>query len=128
MREKTLRNIAVICSIVGLIMLFLISRNLELESKPTNIGEITVDDIGENVRICGEITSKFVSKKGNIFLRLMDETGGIPVVIFENTAEKLKRYKIDAYEINKGDEICITGDVDEWEDKIEVKCKKIELR
>ena len=57
----------------------------------------------------------------------MDETGSIPVVIFENTAENLKGYKIDAYGLNKGDKICITGDVDEWKGKIEVKCKKIDL-
>lgn len=127
MREKTLRNITVICSIVGLIMLFLISKNLELELKPTNIGDITIDDLEKVVKICGTVTDKFVSKNKHIFLRIRDDTGDIKVVIFKNDAENLKRFKIDVYNLGNGDEICVHGLVKEYEKEIEIVCNWIEI-
>jgi len=125
MREKTLRNIALVCFMAGLIMLFFVSRNLE--SEPTRIGDITIDDLDSIVRVCGRVTGKSISKDEHIFLRIRDETGGIKAVIFKDDVENLKRYKIDAYDVLEGDEICIRGEVKEWEKEIEIIVDWIEV-
>jgi DNA/RNA endonuclease YhcR with UshA esterase domain len=127
MNEKTLRNIAIICSLSGLTILFFISQNLDIER--TNIGEISVDELGRVVKICGSMKDKFVSKKENIFFNLKDETGEIKVVIFKNTAKSIKKkFKIDPYTLNEtrgGEEICVVGEVDEYKKEIEVKASRL---
>ena len=123
MREKDLRNLAVFCSVLGLVMLFYISGNLELER--TDIGDITARDVGGAVEVCGRISTRFVSKSDNIFLDLRDETGRIKVVIFSNTAGNLKRFGIDAYGLTEGDEVCVAGNIDDYEGEIEIICKKL---
>lgn len=125
MDERTLRNIAVYCSIVGLIILFVVSENLELQK--TRIGEIGIDDIGKNVRICGIIDSKFVSKNQHIFLRISDVTSDINVVLFSDTVKNLERYGTNANNLERNSEICVVGYIDEYEGEIEIIGKKIEF-
>ncbi len=125
MDEKTLRNIAIVCSISGLVILFVVSENLELQK--TRIGEIGIDDIGKNVRICGIIDSKFVSKNGHVFLRLSDEISDISVVIFSDTVKNLERYGTNANKLERNSEICVIGYIDEYEGEIEIIGKKIEF-
>ncbi|MDI6807162.1 MAG: OB-fold nucleic acid binding domain-containing protein [Candidatus Aenigmarchaeota archaeon] len=119
MSEKFLLRISIVCSLAGLVLLFFISQTLELP--PTAINLLTIDDIGKNIKICGEITSRFVSKTNHVFLQLKDDTGKIDVIIFNNTAEKL-----NAYELNQS-KICVIGSVDEYENKLEIIVKKIEV-
>lgn len=125
MEEKTLRNIALCCSIFGLVILFFVSERLELQK--TKIGEIGIDDLGKNVRICGMVSNKFVSKNGHIFLSLRDETDDINVVIFSDTVKNLEKYGIDANKLERDSKICVIGYIDEYEDKIEIIGKKIEF-
>lgn len=122
--QKTLRNLAIACSSIGLILLFFISQTLEV--KPTNIGEITIDALGKTVRICGTIENKFVSQGNHTFFDLRDNTGKIKAVIFKRTAENLEKYKVNVFQLKNGDKICITGEVDEWEHELEVKAERIE--
>lgn len=124
MEEKTLRNIAVFCSISGLVILFVVSERLELQK--TGIGEITIEDLGKNVRICGIIDNKFVSKNEHIFLRIRDETGDINVVIFNDTSKNLGRYNVYPYKLERGDTCCILGYIDEYKDEIEIIGRKLE--
>lgn len=124
MDEKALRNIAIFCSISGLVILFFVSERLELEK--TRISDIGIDDLGKNVRICGIIDSKFVSKNGHIFLRISDETSGIGVVIFNDTGKNLKEYNIDPYKLENHGKICVIGYIDEYNDEIEIIGKKVE--
>lgn len=118
MREEFLLQISIACSLAGLALLFFISQTMELEQ--TSIGKIIPDDIGKNVKVCGEIISKSESKTKHVFLQLRDDSGKIELVIFNNTAEKL-----NAYELNKQDRICVVGLVDEYQDKLEIVPKEI---
>ncbi len=113
MEEKFIRNISIVCSVVGLVLLFFISRNVDLSQ--TGIGKITTDDVGKNVKVCGEIASKSVSKTQHVFLKLTDDTGSIDIVVFNSSAGNF-----DAYNIEKDDKVCITGQVNEYQDMLEI--------
>ncbi len=123
--EKTLRNLALISSSLGLLLLFFVSQNLEPEI--TKIGEITPESLGSNVKVCGIIENKFVSSGNHTFFDLKDESGKIKVVVFESISENLEKFEINVLQLGDGDEICVLGEVDEWEWELEVKAKKIEL-
>ena len=125
MRERSLRKVAIVCFLAGMVMLFIVSKNLELESEPTDIGSITIDDLNRVVRVCGRVTEKFVSG-GHVFLKVRDDTGGIETAVFNNTAENLKRYGVDVYDILEGDELCVRGEVDEWKREIEIVADWVE--
>lgn len=117
MEEKFVRNISIICSIAGLSLLFFISKSMELPQ--TKVNQITVDDIGMNARLCGNIISKSVSKNQHVFLKLQDETGIIDIVAFNSSAKSL-----GAYDVEKNDNVCIVGQVNEYQDKLEVIAKE----
>ena len=116
MEEKLIRNISLLCSFLGLIALLIISRNFQLEQ--TLIEKITYEDTGKVVKICGEVVSKHSSKTGHQFLKLSDNTGVIDVVIFNTTA---KKFNFDF------DNACVTGTVDEYENKLEVIVKDVKV-
>ena len=111
MQEKTLRLLALVCSLAGIVSLFFISSGIELTAM--SISKITIDDIGNTVKICGEITSRRVSKN-HIFLDVRDDTGTIRLVIFNSTALGMKGTENDPYELRDGDTICTAGSVDEY--------------
>jgi len=115
MKEKDLRTISIICSLLGLIILFFVSKNLE--SVRTNIGKITIDDVGKRLRVCGNITSTH-SSKGHVFFDLEDSTGNIDIVVFNST-------KIDQ-EFEKNQQICILGTVTEYKSSLEIIADKVE--
>jgi exonuclease VII large subunit len=118
MKEKALLYISIVCSVVGLVVLYYISQVIELPK--TDIVEITPDDIGKNVKVCGEIVSKSVSRNKHVFLQLQDTTDKIDVVIFNNSVEKL-----NATGLKKGENVCIIGTIDEYQGKLEVLPKQI---
>ena len=127
MRERSLRKVAIVCFLAGMVMLFIVSKNLELESEPTDIGSITIDDLNRVVRVCGRVTEKSVSDGSHVFLRVRDETGGIKAAIFNDTAENLGRYRIDVYDVLEGDELCVRGEVSEWNKEIEIVANWVEI-
>lgn len=117
MKEKTLLQISIVCSLAGLVLLFFISRTIELPE--TNINTITIDDIGKNVKVCGTVSSKNVSKSQHVFLQVQDSSGSINVIAFNNMAEKL-----GAYDVKKNENICVTGLVDEYNSELEIIAKQ----
>ncbi len=127
MRERSLRKVAMVCFLAGMVMLFLVSRNLELESEPRDIGSITIEDLNRAVRVCGRVTDKSVSGGRHVFLEIRDESGGIKAAIFNDTAENLGRYRIDVYDVLEGDEVCIRGEVSEWNKEIEIVANWVEI-
>ena len=106
-----LRNLALLCSILGLIVLFYASQNIQAEH--ITIKSITVEDIGNPAKICGEITSRRVSNN-HVFFDIKDNTGSIDVVIFNTTAMGLKNKGTDVYAFKQGESICLVGTVSEY--------------
>ena len=119
MEEKLIRNISIICSIIGLAVLFFLSTTIEL--KQTNINQINPEDEGKNVKICGNVSSKSISKTNHVFLKLRDNTGSIGIVIFNSTTDKVNM------NFDKNSLICVVGSVDEYEKKLEVIAKNIKV-
>jgi len=117
MKARTIRNTAVACSVIGLLIVLFMSRIIELSK--TSVSQITVDDVQKNVRICGKIISKTVSAGQHVFLKLNDNTGIIDVVAFNSSAKSL-----GAYDVEKYDDVCITGEVNEYQNKLEIILRK----
>ncbi len=113
MKERNLLQLSLLISVLGLITLFIVSRTIELPV--AGIGKITPEDIGKNVRVCGQVVSKFVSKTQHIFLEVKDNTGSVDVVVFNNSVAKSS-----AQNLEKNQDVCITGTVDEFENKLEI--------
>lgn len=110
--------LSVVCAVAGLVTLLVFSITMEI--KPVDIAEITPDDLGETLKICGGITSKYVSKNNHIFMDVSDGSGSINVVVFNDTALKMKGLNIDPYSLKEQDTICITGKVDIYKNELEI--------
>ncbi len=89
MKESTLIKISLISSVLGIILILISNKIYEPETK--KIMEITGKE--NSVQIYGNITSKFVSKQNNYFLKLKDETGTIDLVIFDNSIKNTDKLK-----------------------------------
>ena len=118
MENKILLYISLASSLIGLVIVYIASQNVELVVTPT--GKITFDDVGKNVKVCGEIISLKTSKNNHTFLKIEDNSGEIDVVVFNSTADKF-----GVYDLQKGDEICVAGKIDDYNGKLEIIPKEI---
>lgn len=108
MKEKTLLKIALICSLVGVVALYLISENMEIKQK--NIEKITIDDVDKNVKVKGIVKNLFENEK--VMILDVAQEGEIKIVLF-----KRKNVSIG---IGKGDNIEVIGKIDEYEGELEI--------
>jgi RecJ-like exonuclease len=107
-------KISILVSIVGVVSLFLISAIFTEEV--TDISELK---IGQMERISGMVTSVYVSRDSHVFLNVADKTGEISVVAFKNS-------NIDeAYDLEVGEEISVSGRVEEYKGDLEIIAKEI---
>ena len=77
MKEKTLLKIALICGLTGIFLILFISERTDLSS--SNIGEITLDKINEELKIRGEIYS-ITNTPGLVIISIRDLTGNITII------------------------------------------------
>ena len=111
MKETTLLKIALICSLAGLISLYLISTKIEVKDyKP-----ILNKNIGEDVRLLGTITK--ISDKGSVVFVEVNQQSPITVVMFTDDNVNLKN----------GDEVEVIGEVQEYNGKSEIIAQKIRV-
>ena len=82
MKEKKLLKIALICSLIGLFILFIFSDNISISEK--DISKIQDEDISDSVRIIGTVNR--VSNSDKVaFLELSQERiDTITVVLFKD--------------------------------------------
>ena len=81
MIEKNLLKTALVCAIIGILIILSISENIEI--KKSNIINITRENIEENVKIIGKISS-LTETDELIIMNVEDETGKITVITFKN--------------------------------------------
>jgi len=112
MKEKTLLKIALIGSLLGILILFIISNKLEVNERI--ISEIDESYIGSNVRINGVVLD--VQNKGSIVLIDIAQLEEMHVVVFDNVS------------LAKGDYVEITGKIEEYEGEMELIADKIILK
>lgn len=108
MKEKTLLKIALICSLIGVVALYLISENMEINQK--NIEKITFDDVDKNVKVKGVVRDLFENDK--IMIITIEQPQDMKVVLFKSKNESIG--------IFEGNEIEVIGKVDEYEGELEI--------
>ncbi len=111
MQEKDILKIAVIVTIVGLLFLFFYSETVT----PKQVTKL--DAVEEIVQMKGVIT-RVQQHDSVVFIELEGErTETTAVIVFT-----------DSMFLKKGDEVSITGTVEEYEGKKEIIASKIELK
>ncbi|MFH1364027.1 MAG: OB-fold nucleic acid binding domain-containing protein [Candidatus Aenigmatarchaeota archaeon] len=110
MDESLIKKTALLCAIIGLLFLYYISS---FTPEITQISEISIEDVGRSMKICGQIEESYTSNN-HIFFTLNDGTNNIKVVVFNTTALRLNETGNNIYGFMPGDAICIPGVVDEY--------------
>ena len=114
MEKKTILNISLTASLLGILLLLLISENLA--AKQITVRSITRNYIDKDVVLVGSISS--INKRGDLtLLKVKDSTGKIDVVVFKSGSLSLKY----------GDEIEVYGKVALYNNKLEIIAKSIKL-
>lgn len=113
MKETTLLKIALLCSLVGLIALYLVSIKIEAkEYKPNVLSK----NIGDDVRLLGTVTK--VSDKGDVVFIEVSHQNPVTVVLFTDD---------DNLKLKSGDNIEVFGEVQEYKGKNEIIAQKIRV-
>jgi len=113
MKEATLLKIALVCSLIGLIILYFVSSKIDLKDyKPSQLNE----NVGDDVKLIGTIT-KISQNEGVAFLEI-DYAIPITVVLFT---------KNENISLNVDDSIEIIGEVQEYQGKNEIIAQKIRV-
>ena len=115
MQEKTLLKLALITSLLGILALYLISDNIDLEE--SNIERITLDNKDEFVKVIGKV-SRVVDTEKVTILDIM-QPNEITVVLFKTDDRKTI--------IQEGDQVEIIGKVDEYEGSLEIIAHKARI-
>ena len=115
MKEQTLLKTALITSLLGLLVLYLISDNIEIKEK--NIEKITFENKDEFVKLRG-IVSKVIDTE-RVTIMEITQPQQITVVLFKNENKTMP--------IQQGNEIEIFGKVDEYEGKLEIIADRLRV-
>ena len=108
MKEKTLLKTALICSVLGLLVLYLISDYIAIDEK--SVGKITLDNKDEIVKVKGIVDKVIDTEKVAIINIIQPQE--MTVVLFKNENRTIK--------INEGNEVEIIGKVDVYEGRMEI--------
>ena len=112
MKETTLLKTALICSLIGLFVLFFISTKIDFRNyKPNELSK----NAGESVKLNGMV-EKTTQMENVAFIELNFETP-VTVVVFKD----------DNLTLNKGDNIEIFGKVEYYNGKEEIIAQKIRV-
>ena len=113
MKENTLLKIALVCSLVGLAVLYVISTKIELkEYKPNELNK----NVGDDVKLQGTVGK--ITEKGTVVFIEVSQINQVNVVIFAQDAD---------LKLNKGDNVEILGKVQEYNGKEEIIADKIRV-
>ena len=115
MKEKTLLKAALIITLVGLAVLYLISGSIEIEE--TNMEKITLQNKGDFVKIKGTVSNKVDA--GKITILDITQPHEITVILIKRDNKTIQ--------INHGNEVEIIGKVDEYNGKMEIIADKVRV-
>ena len=114
MKEKTLLKIALICSLLGLLILYLISGSIEIKEK--NIEKITLENKDEFVKLRGIVSNVVDTEK--VVIMEITQPQEITVVLFKDK---------EPVNIQQGNEVEVIGKVDEYEGKLEIIADRLRI-
>ncbi|MBI2124628.1 OB-fold nucleic acid binding domain-containing protein [Candidatus Pacearchaeota archaeon] len=112
MKETTLLKTALICSLLGLVILYFISAKIDV--KDYNAG-ILNKNIGDDVKLTGKITK--ISQSENVAFLEVSYESPITIVLFTD-----KNVSLEA-----NDSIEIIGEVQEYKGKNEIIAQKVRV-
>jgi len=113
MKETTLLKIALICSLAGLFILYLISTKIQIRDyMPNKLNE----NIGDDIKLQGTVTK--ITDKGSVVFVEVNQQSPVTVVLFADD----KNFKL-----NNGDSIEVIGEVQEYNGKNEIIAQKIRV-
>lgn len=112
MKESTLVKLSLLCSVTGLILLFVISLFADYEE--VSISELE-DSEFKDVRITGEIIS--VRELDNLALMEVAEIKSVKVVVFD---KRMLKYSV-------GEKVSVTGERREYKGRPEIIAEGIKL-
>jgi|TARA_B100001964_G_scaffold143525_1_gene158195 DNA/RNA endonuclease YhcR with UshA esterase domain len=115
MKEQTLLKIALITALLGLLIVYLISDNIEIKEK--NIEKITIENIDEFVKLTGIVNNIVDTEK--VTIMEITQPQEITVVLFKNENKTMP--------IQQGNEVEIFGKVDEYEGKLEIIADRLRV-
>lgn len=113
MDEKNLFKIALLCSLTGILIILLISDNLEVPI--IKVYEINRDLIDKQIKTSGKI-NQLRYMPGIVIFNIKDETGEIKVITFEEDVD-----------LKNNQEILIEGTIKEYKNYLEIEAKQIRL-
>ena len=115
MKEQTLLKTALIVSLVGLSILYLINDNIEIKEK--NIEKITLENKDEFVKLKG-IVNRIVDTE-KVTIMEITQPQEITVVLFKDENKTMP--------IQEGNEVEVIGKVDEYEGKLEIIADRLRI-
>ena len=115
MKEKTLLKVALICSLLGLLGIYLISNNIEIKEK--NIEKITLDNKDEFVKLRGIVSR--ITDTEKVTIMEITQPQQITVVLFKDENKTMP--------IQQGNEVEIFGKVDEYEGRLEIIADRLRV-
>ena len=116
MKEKTLFKLALICSIVGLCVLFFISDSIVVNE--IDVGKINFDNIGREVRVIGKIGRVSDTEKVMFLEVSQEKIEDVTVVLFKDSEIELK----------EGDYVELIGTLDEYNGEINIIANAVKMR
>ena len=111
MKEKTLLRIAFICSILGILLMYMISGRIDYDE--SGISDIGITDVGEKIKLKGVVTG-FLQTENAAFIELT-QPSEITVIVFEDIS------------LGEGDYIEVIGEVEEYKEELEIVGKRIRI-
>ena len=114
MKEKVLLKIALVISLVGLFMLFMISSEITVEEK--TIDKINKDNIDETVKLQGYVSS--VKDTDSVLIFSVAQENEIDIVVFKNGEE---------ISLNEGDYVEVEGTIEEYNGEMEIIGEEIKV-
>lgn len=115
MKEKNLLKIALICSLIGILILFITSQSISVQEK--TISRITIEDAGNKVKIKGSVEKVIDTEKVTIINVMQPQD--LDVVLFKETNE--------TFDIQKDDFIEVIGKIEEYQGKLEVIGQRVRI-
>lgn len=115
MKDLTLFTVALICSVLGIIILFFISDNITISQ--TNIHDIDSIEPGKTVKIIGRIERASDTEKVMFLTVGQEKIETVSVVLFKSSNITLKQ----------GDYVEITGTVEEYQGAPEVIASRVRI-
>lgn len=112
MDEKNLLKVALICSVIGIFIIFLFADRLE--PSLISISDISDSLLDRDVRIQGKISS-IKESSSVLILEVKDDSSAIKVVAFDNDYSNFK----------KNQSVEILGVVKEYKGVLEIESKQI---